>query len=74
MTTVPVNLLGYDASALTAFFTSLGEKPFRARQLLRWIHRFGQSDFSVMTDIAKSLREKLADIAGVVPPVQTRTD
>lgn len=69
MTTVPVNLLGYDASALTAFFTSLGEKPFRARQLLRWIHRFGQSDFSVMTDIAKSLREKLADIAGVVPPV-----
>ena len=69
MTTVPVNLLGYDASALTAFFTSLGEKPFRARQLLRWIHRFGQSDFSVMTDIAKSLREKLANIAGVVPPV-----
>lgn len=68
MTTVPVNLLDYDTTALTAFFANLGEKPFRAKQLLRWIHRFGKSDFSVMTDIAKSLRERLIDIAGVVPP------
>ena len=66
--TAQVNLLDYDAAALTAFFADLGEKPFRARQLLRWIHRFGQNDFAAMTDIARSLREKLAGIAKVAPP------
>lgn len=66
--TASVNLLDYDAIALTAFFADLGEKPFRAKQLLRWMHRFGQSDFSVMTDIATSLREKLAGFAEVMPP------
>ena len=66
--TLPVNLLDYDADALTGFFTELGEKPFRAKQLLRWMHRFGQSDFAAMTDIAKSLRQKLVGIATISPP------
>ena len=63
-----VNLLDFDAEGLTAWFASIGEKPFRARQVLRWMHRFGQSDFDEMTDIAKSLREKLKAMAVVMPP------
>ncbi len=63
-----VNLLDFDAAGLTAYFAGLGEKPFRARQVLRWMHRFGQSDFDAMTDIAKSLREKLKQVAAIVPP------
>lgn len=63
-----VNLLDFDAAGLTAYFAELGEKPFRARQVLRWIHRFGQSDFDAMSDIAKSLREKLRQVASIVPP------
>ena len=63
-----VNLLDFDAAGLEAFFAEQGEKPFRARQVLRWMHRFGQSDFDAMTDIAKSLREKLKGVAAIVPP------
>ena len=63
-----VNLLDFDAAGLTAFFAEMGEKPFRAKQVLRWMHRFGQSDFDAMTDIAKTLREKLKATAEVVPP------
>ena len=63
-----VNLLDFDAAGLTAYFSALGEKPFRAKQLLRWMHRFGQSDFDAMTDIAKSLREKLRVQAEIRPP------
>ena len=65
---VATNLFDFDAAGLTAFFAEHGEKPFRARQVLRWIHRFGQCDFNAMTDIAKSLREKLLAEAVVVPP------
>ncbi|MDP9292211.1 MAG: radical SAM protein, partial [Verrucomicrobiota bacterium] len=63
-----VNLLDFDAGGLTAFCTGLGEKPFRAKQLLRWIHQSGRADFSAMTDLAKSLREKLAGCAMVGVP------
>jgi 23S rRNA (adenine2503-C2)-methyltransferase len=63
------NLLGYDANALAAFFAGLGEKPFRARQLLRWIHQRGETDFGHMSDLAKPLREKLGGIARVDAPV-----
>ena len=63
-----VNLLDFDADGLTAWFAAQGEKPFRARQVLRWMHRFGVADFDAMTDIAKSLREKLKAEAVVVPP------
>lgn len=63
-----VNLLDFDADGLEAWFAQQGEKPFRARQVLRWMHRFGVGDFNAMTDIAKSLREKLLAGAAVTPP------
>lgn len=53
------NLLDYDLDGLTDYFASIGEKPFRAKQVLRWMHHFGADNFDAMTDIAKSLREKL---------------
>ncbi|CAG2152063.1 23S rRNA (adenine(2503)-C(2))-methyltransferase RlmN [Cupriavidus plantarum] len=63
-----VNLLDLDADALTAYCGELGEKPFRARQLQRWIHQFGASRFDTMSDLAKSLREKLATRAEIRAP------
>ena len=62
------NLLNLDRPAMEAFFAAIGEKPFRARQLLRWIHQSGEADFSGMSDLAKVLREKLAVTAVVEPP------
>ena len=62
------NLLDFDADGLSAWFAQQGEKPFRARQVMRWVHRNGESDFGLMSDIAKSLREKLANTAAVCPP------
>jgi 23S rRNA (adenine2503-C2)-methyltransferase len=59
------NLLDYDLESLTAFCEGLGEKRFRATQLFRWIHQKGASEFEQMTDLAKSLREKLAGSAHV---------
>jgi 23S rRNA (adenine2503-C2)-methyltransferase len=53
------NLLDFDLEGLTAFCESLGEKRFRATQLFRWIHQRGARDFDQMSDLAKSLREKL---------------
>ena len=53
------NLLDYDLEGLAAFCDKLGEKRFRAVQLFRWIHQKGESDFDRMSDLAKSLREKL---------------
>ena len=58
------NLLDYDLEGLAAFCASLGEKKFRATQLFRWIHQKGASDFAQMTDLAKSLRDKLQGSAG----------
>ncbi len=58
-----VNLLDFDLEGLTAYCESLGEKRFRALQLFRWIHQKGASDFDAMSDLAKSLRHKLADVA-----------
>ncbi len=63
-----VNLLGLNREELEQTLEGLGQKPFRARQLMRWIHHFGVSDFGSMTDIAKSLRELLADHAVVEVP------
>ena len=67
-----VNLLDFDAEALTDWFVQQGEKPFRAKQVLRWVHRFGVTDFEEMTDVAKSLRARLATTACVAPPVPVR--
>ena len=61
------NLLDLDAEGLTAWCGQQGEKPFRARQLLRWVHQRGEGKFAAMTDIAKSLREKLMHAAAVSP-------
>ena len=59
------NLLDFDLEGLAAFCEKLGEKKFRATQLYRWIHQRGASDFTQRTDLAKSLREKLATTARV---------
>lgn len=67
MTTL-TNLLDLDPEGLVAWCSQLGEKPFRARQLQRWVHQFGVSDFDAMTDLAKSLRDKLKIYAQVVAP------
>ena len=61
------NLLDYDLEGLALFCERLGEKRFRAVQLFRWIHQKGASDFDAMTDLAKSLREKLKTCAEVRP-------
>jgi 23S rRNA (adenine2503-C2)-methyltransferase len=55
-----VNLLDFDLEGLAAYCDSLGERRFRATQLYRWIHHKGASDFAQMSDLAKSLRDKLA--------------
>ena len=68
------NLLGYSLNQLQAYCAGIGEKPFRARQLLRWIHQVGISDFSAMTDMSKTLRERLACEAAIAaPPVLADT-
>ena len=66
MTTV--NLLDLDLDGLAAFCEGLGEKRFRATQLFRWIHQRGVADFGQMSDLAKSLRDKLAGRAHVTAP------
>ena len=63
-----INLLDFNQAQLTKYFVELGEKPFRAKQLMRWMHHFGVNDFEQMTDIAKSLREKLAATTTITPP------
>ncbi|HQT31378.1 MAG TPA: 23S rRNA (adenine(2503)-C(2))-methyltransferase RlmN [Thiobacillus sp.] len=65
---MPQNLLDCDLEGLTAWFTELGEKPFRAKQVFHWMHQAGVADFAQMTDIAKSLREKLQLHAVVQAP------
>src|SRR6476619_5081830 len=61
------NLLDFDLEGLAAFCERLGEKRFRATQLFRWIHQRGAADFADMSDLAKSLRGKLAECARIVP-------
>ncbi len=63
----PVNLLDFDLDALTAWCATLGEKRFRAVQLFRWVHQKGEADFARMSDLARSLRDKLATAAEVRP-------
>jgi len=63
-----VNLLDHDAEGLARFFAELGEKPFRARQVLRAIHRRGAADFASMSDCAKSLRGRLGEVAEIRAP------
>ena len=70
-----VNLLDFDLEGLTAFCEQLGEKRFRAVQLFRWIHQKGASRFDEMSDLAKSLREKLPSVCSISGlPVLSRQD
>ena len=61
------NLLDFDLDGLAVFCEQLGEKRFRATQLFRWIHQKGAQDFEAMSDLAKSLREKLKTLAHIAP-------
>lgn len=63
-----VNLLNFNQPQLAQWFAEQGERPFRAKQLMRWMHHFGVHDFEQMTDIAKVLREKLAAEAEITLP------
>ena len=63
-----LNLLGMPQGELEALFAELGEKPFRARQLMQWMYQRGVTDFEAMTDLSKSLRTKLGERAAVMLP------
>src|SRR5690606_38258060 len=62
------NLLGMSRPQLEAFLESLGEKPFRAVQLQKWMHQQGVIDFDAMSNISKALRDKLKQVAEIRPP------
>jgi 23S rRNA (adenine2503-C2)-methyltransferase len=63
-----VNLLDFDLAGLATYCDGLGEKRFRAQQLFRWVHQKGESDFERMSDLARSLRDKLGGAAVVQAP------
>lgn len=63
-----VNLLNLGPGELEDFFQSLGERPFRATQIMKWIHQFGVDDFGAMSNLSKSLRARLQEIAEVRVP------
>jgi 23S rRNA (adenine2503-C2)-methyltransferase len=74
-TPAKVNLLGLTQAKLEVFFEGLGEKRFRATQLLKWIHQLGVTDFMAMTNISKELRTKLTEVAEVrLPEVVQQLD
>ena len=63
-----VNLLDLDEAGLRAFFVSIGEKPFRAQQILKWVYHHAETDIGAMTDLGIALRQKLALIAEIKLP------
>jgi 23S rRNA (adenine2503-C2)-methyltransferase len=63
-----VNLLGLPEHKLVDFFASIGEKRFRAVQVMKWIHQLGADNFDAMTNVSKDLRKKLQDIAEIRAP------
>ena len=66
-----VNLLGMPRPELERFFVDLGEKPWRAKQVMKWIYHAGVDEFDGMTDISRALRSRLSDIACIEAPVLT---
>jgi 23S rRNA (adenine2503-C2)-methyltransferase len=64
----PVNLLGLHEGQLRGYFASLGEKPFRAQQVMKWIYHQGVTDFAEMTNLSLGLRKQLAGKAEIRPP------
>lgn len=65
---VKANLLGLSRAQMEGFFTDLGEKRFRAEQVMKWIHHQGVRDFAQMTNLGKALRERLQTVAEITPP------
>lgn len=63
-----INLLNLDRAGMREFFVEMGEKPFRADQVMKWIYHFGYDDFSQMTNLNKVLRQKLEERAEIVAP------
>ncbi len=63
-----VNLIGYSPAKLEAYFEEIGEKRFRATQVLKWIHQLGATSFDEMTNISKALRQKLNEVAELREP------
>ncbi|WP_419813372.1 23S rRNA (adenine(2503)-C(2))-methyltransferase RlmN [Bacterioplanoides sp.] len=66
-----INLLGLSPTKMEAFFADLGEKKFRAQQMLKWIHQYGEADFGKMTNMSKGLRAKLAEVSEIKLPEVT---
>jgi 23S rRNA (adenine2503-C2)-methyltransferase len=64
----PINLLSLDRHGLQAFFSALGEKPFRGLQVMQWLHQYGVDNFAAMTNLSKPLRERLSETAVIVGP------
>lgn len=62
------NLMGFDRDAMTQHFCAMGEKSFRATQVMKWIHQIGASDFSEMTNLSKALREQLSETCEITAP------
>ena len=63
-----VNLMNLTRAQMREFFAELGEKPFRADQLVKWIYHFGEDNFDNMTNLNKKLREKLKSVAEIKAP------
>lgn len=68
MSSEKINLLNLTHGEMVEFFKELGEKPFRATQVLKWIHQMGVEDFEEMTNISKACRAKLQDVAVIKGP------
>ena len=68
MTTEKINLLDYDRQGLREVFAQLGEKPYRAEQVMKWIYHRRVTEFAEMTDVGKALREKLENATEIAPP------
>lgn len=62
------NLMGFDRDAMTQYFCDIGEKSFRASQVMKWIHQVGAVDFADMTNLSKDLRSQLADTCEITVP------
>jgi len=68
VTTEKINLLDYDRQGLREVFAQLGEKPYRAEQVMKWIYHRRVTEFAEMTDVGKALRDKLENAAEIAPP------
>ena len=68
MATDKINLMNLSPEVLKEFFESIGEKSFRAQQIMRWIYQFGVTDFEQMTNLRKDLRAKLKEMCVITAP------